>query len=328
MARPHAVTAVAPGTVANVTCGFDVLAFAIRRPADTVHAARDERPGVRLVAVEGDGGVLPTAAERNTAGVAALHLFRLRDLPIDRGEGVALTLTKGLPLNSGLGSSAASGVAAALAVDALLGTELDPDELLACAVEAERVATGCGHADNAAAAIQGGFVMVRATEPPRPYSIPLAAGLSYAIARPHLGVDTGDARRVLPNDVPLGLAVKQSANLAGLVIGLIHGDEDLIRSSMVDVLAEPHRIGAVPPFHAIRDAALEAGALGAGLAGSGASVFALCGDPGTADDVSRAMRDAVTETKCDQHAGLLGAPGARIVQVEGPPGEDDDPCAT
>jgi homoserine kinase len=311
--RSPSVCAFAPGTVANVSAGFDVLAFAIEGPGDRVAARRVSEPGIRLAAVTGDDGSLPRSVAENTAGIAAQELLRRAGLEAAAiTPGIELRLEKGLPLNSGLGSSAASAVAAAVAVDALLGTRFDRIALLQCAMAAEKAAVGFGHADNAAASLFGGVVLVRGSKPPRVDPVPAASGLCAAVVRPHWKVNTGEARAVIPKTLPVAAAVIQAGNLAALVLGLTRGDHDLIASAVIDVIAEPHRTESVPRYDAMIQAARKAGALGAGLSGSGPSVYALCGDPETAARAAAAMRAAYGEAECEGYVTPLNAQGARI----------------
>jgi homoserine kinase len=145
----ESVTAFAPATVSNVACGFDVLGFALHEPGDEVTAAFAPGAGVRIADIVGDNGRLPRDAAKNTAGVAAQTLLAA----IGERRGVTLTIRKGLPLSSGLGGSAASAVAAVVAVDGLLGARTPLERLMACAFEGERVGAGSAHGDNIAPAV-------------------------------------------------------------------------------------------------------------------------------------------------------------------------------
>src|SRR3954464_15812496 len=165
------VTAFAPATVSNVACGFDVLGFALHEPGDMV-TAREVSGGVQIDDITGDGGRLPREAARNTAGVAVLALLA----KLEMRRGVALTIRKGLPLSSGLGGSAASAVAAVVAVDRLLGANSPGEALIACALEGERLGAGSAHADNIAPSICGGFVLVRRAPPPDIVRLPVPPG--------------------------------------------------------------------------------------------------------------------------------------------------------
>jgi len=287
-----AVTAFAPATVSNVACGFDVLGFALHEPGDEV-TARFADAGARVVidGIENDGGRLTRDAEKNTAGIAARAL-------LDRlGERrpIGLTVRKGLPLSSGLGGSAASAVAAVVAVDALLGARTSLETLMACAFEGERIGAGSAHGDNIGPAIYGGFVLVRAANPPDVVRLPVPSGLTAVVVHPDLEIRTAHARALLGTDVPLADAVQQWANLGALVDALHRSDFDLLSRALVDTIAEPRRASLVPGLAAIKSAAAKAGALGCSLSGSGPSLFALCRDAASASSVAAAMTAAVRE---------------------------------
>jgi len=284
----RSVTAFAPATVSNVACGFDVLGFSLAEPGDHV-SVRLTAGGVRIDDIVGDGGRLPREAERNTAGVAARAL-------LDRlGErrGVALTIRKGLPLSSGLGGSAASAAAAVVAVDSLFSAGSSKETLVVCALEGERLGAGSAHADNIAPAIYGGFVLVRHPNPPDIVQLPVPNGLTAVVVHPDLEIETARARQLLGTTVPLAEAVGQWANLGALVAALYRNDFDLMARSLVDRIAEPRRASLVPGLAQIKQAAVDAGALGASLSGSGPSLFALCRDRATATRVASAMTSAV-----------------------------------
>lgn len=283
-----AVTAFAPASISNFCCGFDVLGAALTEPGDRVTVRRTERPGVHLVSVTGDHGRLPREPEANTASVAAKALLQAAG---HAGEGVEVELEKKMPLASGLGSSAASAVAAAVAVDALFGLESPEERLLAAALEGERVACGAIHADNAAPSLYGGFVLVRSTSPLDVVRLQVPDELWFAMLHPELEIPTREARNMLPRALPLSTAVTQWGNLGALVAALQQGDWELMGRALVDVVAEPVRARLVPGFDAMTAAAREAGAVGAGLSGSGPSLFALCRGEATARRVAAALED-------------------------------------
>jgi homoserine kinase len=282
------VTAFAPATVSNVACGFDVLGFPMEEPGDCV-TARLTASGVTIDEIIGDGGRLPREASRNTAGVAARAVL---DAAGDR-RGVALTIRKGLPLSSGLGGSAASAAAAVVAVNALIGGQASVDTLVRCALIGEGLGAGGAHPDNIAPAICGGFVLVRHPNPPDIVRLPVPAGLTAVVVHPDLEIETARARALLGSTVPLADAVQQWANLGALVHGLHTSDFELIARALEDSIAEPRRASLVPGLAVIKRAAVSAGALGCSLSGSGPSMFALCRDRSSADQVASAMTAAV-----------------------------------
>jgi homoserine kinase len=281
------IRAFAPATVANVSCGFDVFGFAVERPGDEVLLTLSDKPGVRLKKIEGDDGRLPMEAEKNTAGVAVIAFLDA----IKSDQGVEIVLKKNLPLGSGMGSSAASSVAALVAINHLMGNRLEKKDLLPFAMEAERIACGSGHADNVAPSLMGGFVLIRGYDPLDVVNIPTPESLYCTLIHPHIELNTHDSRQVLRLNVALKDAIIQWGNIAGLVAGLMKPDFGLISRSLKDVIAEPTRSMLIPGFDKIKQKALENGALGSGISGSGPTIFALSADENTAQRVGQAIQE-------------------------------------
>lgn len=306
------IAAYAPGSVSNVACGFDVLGFALDEPGDIVIAAQKDGPGVTIAAIEGDGGRLPTDPSRNTAGAAVQALLQR----LETTRGVSLTIHKGLPLASGIGSSGASAVAAVVAVNELLGRPAALELLLACAMAGEQAGCGASHPDNVAPSLYGGFILARSANPPDIVRLPVPEGLACAVLHPHVEVQTGAARALLGDQVNLRDAVRQWGNVGALVASLFNGDQALLSRSLEDVIAEPKRASLVPGFHAVKAAALAAGALGCSLSGSGPSVFALASSLEVARHAGEAMQRAFnTESGvgADLWVSLVGRQGARVI---------------
>lgn len=283
----HVVEATAPATVANLGPGFDILGMALQEPYDTVRAERTSTPGITITDITGDGGRLPRDPARNTAGVAAA--FVLRQIGQDEKAGIRLTIHKGLPLASGLGSSAASAVAAAVAVNALFGEPLRREELLPACIEGEATVSG-RHADNVAPALLGGVVLVTGLTPEAIYRLPVPESLALAIVTPGVAVPTAKARAVLPKSVPLHDVVKQTAGLALLVAGLYRDDAELIGAGMEgDVIVEPARQHLMPGLLEVREAARECGATGTIISGAGPTLCSVCRTSADARRVTEAM---------------------------------------
>jgi homoserine kinase len=307
----------APATVANVASGFDVLGFALERPGDVVHLRRRETPGVEVVAIEGDGGRLPREAARNTAAVAAGGFLKRLDLPF----GLELTLYKGMPMSSGLGSSAASAVAAVYAANLLAGSPCAVQELLPFTMQAEEVACGTAHADNVAPALLGGFVLIRSYDPLDVIRLPVPPGLAAATVHPHTEIQTSDARRILKKEIRLSDATRQWGNLAALVAALYEADLELLGRSLQDVVAEPRRALLIPGFARVKAAAVETGALGCSISGSGPSLFSLCASLERARVVGEAMQSAFAAEGLDSdlYVSHINPVGPRVVDPGGPP---------
>ena len=279
------IRAFAPATVANVSCGFDVFGFAVEQPGDEVILTLTDEPGVRLKRIEGDGGRLPMDAAKNTAGVAVIAFLNA----INSTQGVEIILKKNLPLGSGMGSSAASSVAALVGINHLLGNPFEKKDLLPFAMEAERIACGSAHADNVAPSLLGGFVLIRGYDPLDVVNIPTPENLFCTLIHPHLELNTQDSRQVLRMNISLKDAVTQWGNIAGLVAGLMKPDYSLISRSLKDVIAEPIRSMLIPGFDRMKDKALENGALGSGISGSGPTIFALSTEEETARRVGEVI---------------------------------------
>jgi homoserine kinase len=278
------VTVFAPATVANVAAGFDVLGIAVEGPGDRIVAQRLPEPGAVIGEITGVVTELPREPERNTASVAATSLLNA----VGASEiGVRLDLEKGIPLGSGMGGSAASSVAAVVAVNQLLDQPLALDDLLQHAALGEEVASGAPHVDNAAPSLFGGMVAVVGQSPPRIARVPLPDWLRIALVRPHVTVETRAARAVLPVEIPLRLHVEQAQLLSGLLIACFQDDVDLMRQSMRDLIAEPARASLIPGYVAARASAIEAGAIGVGIGGAGPTLFAWCESDEIAAQVAR-----------------------------------------
>ncbi len=304
----------APATVSNVACGFDVLGFALEGPGDEVVATPTSAPGVLLDEIVCDGGRLARDVLANTASVAVAHLLQ----ETGYRSGVALRVKKGIPLASGLGSSAASAVAAVVAANAALELGAGQETLIRSAIEAERrVASGTPHGDNVVPSLLGGFVLLHgAPSSPGIVRLPVPEGLACAVLHPEREIRTAEARAILGDSVPLRAAVAQSGRLGALVAALYEGDLDLLSQALIDEIAEPKRAALVPGFPAVKRAAVRAGALGCSLSGAGPSLFALCRSVGEARAAGEAMRAAMVEAggvDGEVLVSRLGAPGAHLV---------------
>ena len=312
----------APATLSNLGPGFDVLGLAVERPGDYVAAEWSDTSGVNIVEVCGDDGLLPTDPTGNVVGIAAAAVLRAYDAraTVRRPPGVRLWLDKRMPLASGLGSSAASSVGGALAVAELLGGAFDRDELIMCALEGERAVSGSVHADNVAPCVAGGITLIRSYSPMELLSLPVPDGLRIAVVHPHTAMVTAEARRlVAERSFKITQAVANLGQLGALVTALHRSDLELFGRSISDALVEPLRAPLVPGFSAVKQVALEAGALGCSLSGSGPSVFAFARSDEQAEDLADRMatrfRDAAG-LESDSYVGKVNMRGACRVTEE------------
>jgi homoserine kinase len=300
-----------PATVANVACGFDIFGFALDIPGDELIVRLRSEPGVSITKITGDGGILPIDPPKNTAGVGVIKFLDF----IESNQGVEIEIHKKMPLGSGLGSSAASAAGGLFAVNQLLGSPLTQKELIPFAMEAERIACGSAHADNVAAALLGGFVLIRSYEPLDIIEIPIQVDLYCTILHPKIEVRTEVARKMLKQEIPMRQLVTQSGNAAGLIAGLLQGDISLISRSLEDVVVEPIRASLIPGFYAIKAAAMEAGALGCSISGSGPSLFALSQNKEQAKAIGTAMVNACKNAGLDSdlYISLINKEGPKIL---------------
>jgi len=280
----------APATVANVSCGFDSLGFAVDAIGDEMTFTKTVEKGVKITNIT--GAVLPYNVDENAASAVIKKIL----LEAKADFGIALTIHKGFSPGSGLGSSAASAAGAAFGVNQFLTHQYSNLELTKFAMFGEEVACGSAIADNVAAAIYGGFVLVRSYEPLEVIKLPVPEELRVVAIHPQIAIKTKDAREVLPKEIALQNAVTQWANVGGLVSGLFTNNYELISNSLVDVIVEPFRKGLIPFFDEVKTNAIKAGALGAGISGSGPTIFALCKGDKSAKNVYKAIEAAYQET--------------------------------
>ena len=308
-----AVTAFAPGSIGNVGPGLDIMGLAVAGDGDSVRAEWLDGPGLRVL----DPGhpELPAEAGRHTSGLAARAVLARAGADAARGRGIGLSVKKGLPLSGGQGGSAASAVAGAVAVNALLGQPLGARELIEACLDAEEAVAG-RHADNIAPSLLGGIVLIRSMDPLDVISLPVPADLHVVLARPDQRMRTADARAVLPRDVPRAVALHQAAQVGAMVAALATGDYDLLARSVDDRIAEPVRAGLLPGFAEAKAAALAAGALGSSISGSGPTAFALARGRDSAERIAAAMEQAYRARGggCSVRVGPVDRSGATITR--------------
>ena len=311
MKARNAVRAFAPGTVANLGPGLDVLGLAVTGAGDSVTADRVAHGDVCVVS--SGHPEIPADPKRNTAGIAA---SLVRERAGAGNVGITLSIEKGLPLAGGQGGSAASAAAAAVAVNALLDDPLSREELLEPCLEAEATVAG-RHADNVAAALFGGVILVESIDPPAVVRLAYPGELIVVIAAPRQALRTEEARSRLPRAVDLAVAVGQAGRVGALVSALASGDWQLLRRSVDDRVAEPARAPLLPGFLEAKKAALEAGAFGCSISGSGPTAFAFARGEDSARRIADVMTDAYRFAGVEAAARVcrIDAEGARVVRA-------------
>jgi homoserine kinase len=299
----------APATIANLVCGFDILGLAINDPQDEMELTLSDVPGLRIRHI--DQYNLPTEPEKNVAGAALLALMEEYG---DKNIGFDLTINKIIKPGSGLGSSAASSAGAVAGANHLLKGHFSKHDLVRFAMNGEKVASGVKHADNITPCIYGGVTLIRSIFPLD--IIPLSAPPMYVtVVHPQIEVKTSDARQILRKEVQLKDAIKQWGNIAGLVAGFLQADYDLISHSLEDVIIEPIRSILIPGFDDVKLQCKDAGALGGGISGSGPSVFMLSKEENTAKAVERIMKNIYDKIGVEYHTHVttINNDGVKIV---------------
>jgi homoserine kinase len=321
-AAAQSAAAYAPATIANLGVGFDIVGLALAEPGDIVRAAWSETPGITVTEITGDGGKLSRDPAKNTASVAAASVLRaaaeLRGIQPERG--ISLSIEKGLPLASGMGSSAASAVAGAVAANALLanallGSPLSKAELLPACLDGEAMASGY-HADNAAPCLFGGILLIYGTRASQMVSLPIPENLWFALVTPGVEVPTALARAALPQSIPLKTMVAQTAGVGRLIDAIHRGDLEAMAAAMEsDTVIEAARAHLMPLLAEVRAAAKAAGALGLAISGAGPTLCAVCDRESVAARVVAAMATVYegANIPCRKLWTQVAADGASVV---------------
>lgn len=298
-----------PATVANISCGFDILGLCLDTVGDEMIVREVPEKGIKITKVTGQN--LPLETHRNVAGVAGLALLE----KVDASVGYEIEIYKKIKPGSGIGSSAASAAGAVFAINELLGKPFSKQELIYFAMQGEKLASGTEHADNVSPVILGGFTLVRSYQPLDVLKINSPNDLYATIIHPQIEVKTSDSRAVLKNQVALKKMVIQMGNFGGLISGLYTNDYDLIGRSLHDEIIEPNRLILIPEFVKVKKAVIQAGALGAGISGSGPSIFALSKGEETAKFVGETMAKIYNNTDIDYdiHVSKINQQGIKIL---------------
>ncbi|QKJ63542.1 homoserine kinase [Flavobacterium sp. M31R6] len=298
-----------PATIANLSCGFDVLGLCLATAGDEMIVRKSDVKGVRITKIV--GADLPLETENNVAGVAALAMLE----EIETEFGFEIQIYKHIKAGSGIGSSAASSAGAVFGINELLGRPFTRKELVKFAMQGEKLASGNAHADNVAPALLGGFTLVRCSNPLDIIKIESPSELYATVVHPQIELKTSDARSVLKQTVSLKSAITQWGNVGGLVAGLYTQDYELIGRSLHDEIIEPIRSMLIPGFDLIKQTAYENGALGSGISGSGPSIFALSKGKENADKIAKAMSAVYEEMNLpyEIHVSKVNDEGMKII---------------
>ena len=298
-----------PATVANVSCGFDVLGFCLDSIGDEMVIRKVDKKGIYITKIEGYD--LPFEAKKNVAGVSALALIE----EAKPDYGFEIEIYKHIKPGSGIGSSSASASGSVFAINELLGKPFNKTQLTYFAMQGEKLASKSEHADNVAPGLFGGFTLVKSLQPLEVLEIPTPHDLYATIIHPQIEIKTAEARAILPKEVPMQDAIKQWANVGSLIHGLHTSDYELISRSLKDVIVEPYRSKLIPHFNKVKEDVLKVGALGCGISGSGPSIFALSKSLEKAKMVESTMRNVYSKTNIvfETYVSKINTEGIRIL---------------
>lgn len=303
----------APGGIGNMGPALDVLGCAVTGAGDIVELAWSDSKG-EIIRIDAAGHAdLPRDPNRHAAAIAAMAVLRASGARPERT--ILLSAQKGLPLAGGQGGSAASAVAGAVAANLLIGEPLTASDVLAAALHAETRLAG-RHADNLAASLFGGVVLVRSLEPLDVVQLPHPVALRIALVHPSQRLRTADARAVLPDAIDRATVIQQTANVAAMVAALTSSDLALLARALDDRIAEPARAALIPGFAEAKAAALAAGALGCSISGAGPTSFAFAPDDASAERIARAMCAAYQAhgVTASWRVGRIDDQGARVIE--------------
>ena len=303
----------APATVSNVGCGFDTIGFAIDKPGDIVSLKLRTDGKIRITKITGDKGVLPTDINKNTASVAIIELLNNYK---DKSIGVDVEIRKKMPIGSGLGSSAASAVAAVYGMNILLDNYFSEKDILDFAIKGESIASGAIHADNVAPSLTGGFILIRDYNPLEIIKLPVPKNLYTTVIYPHIIIETKRARKLIKKQITIASARKHFGNIGSLVSALYEENIDLLGRTIQDEISEPARATLIPGFYDIKKAALNTGAYGCSISGSGPSIFAFSKSKNIAVKIGKAMQEVTNKigVKSNIYISKINKVGPRVIK--------------
>ncbi|WKD87300.1 homoserine kinase [Candidatus Karelsulcia muelleri] len=278
------IKVIAPATIANIVCGFDVLGLAVNIPNDEIIIKITDIPGIRIKKIFG-----ANLSKNRKKNVISIALQALLNKMKKSNIGFDIEISKNIQPGSGIGSSAASAAGIVVGANYLLGNTFKKKDLIKFAMEGERLAGGVPHADNVAPAIIGGITLIRSYKPLDIISLRSPDNIWVSILHPEIEIKTSEAREILKHKILITEAIKQWGNLGALIAGLYKEDYDIISRSLDDVIIEPIRAILIPAFNSLKIKCKSIGALGGGISGSGPSVFMLSNGKKKAELVTNVM---------------------------------------
>tara|TARA_B100001996_G_scaffold348933_1_gene307384 strand:+ start:1072 stop:1995 length:924 start_codon:yes stop_codon:yes gene_type:complete len=299
-----------PATVANLSCGFDILGLCLDKPYDEIEIIKIDKKKVVIDIIDSPYSNIPSNPLENTGGVPALNI--IKDLNLDFGFNIKIN--KGIPLCGGMGSSASTASGVVFAINKILNNRLTKKQMLKYALQGESVSVTNAHADNIAPCLLGGLTLIRDTKTLDIMNIPIS-DFYISLIHPHFHISTQEARDILPQEIKLSSAITQWGNIGALVLGFASKDNDLIKRSMNDIIVEPVRSKLIEGFNEIKKKSIKLGAIGCSISGSGPTMFALCDN----ENIARSIIDFSNSfyngknIGCDTYLSKVNNNGPKII---------------
>ncbi len=273
----------APATSANVGPGYDIFAMTLDEPHDEIHVSINDS-GKISIEIEGDTQNIPTNIEDNTAGLAVLELVKRKKIR----EGINIKIVKHMCSGGGLGTTGACSGAGIFALNRLLGLKMDNDEMIDIARMGEIASGGSPHADNVAAAILGGFILVKSYHPVEVLRLEIP---EFSVVLANIRKTQRTTRGFITYEIGEEKLKEQIARCSRIIHAIHAKDiEEFGKALSIDYIAEPVRAAAVPEYYDVKRRVLNSGAYGFNISGGGSSAFAVC-DKEKVDDIASVMEE-------------------------------------
>ncbi|MBN1339271.1 MAG: homoserine kinase [Bacteroidales bacterium] len=259
----------APATSANVGPGYDIFALTLHEPFDEFEITLTGEPGIAIT-IDNNSQNIPTDPNDNTAGLAAMELLRARSPE----TGVHIRIIKHMCSGGGLGTTGASCAAAVFGLDRLLGLNLSWNEMVDFARKGEVASGGSPHADNVAAALLGGFVLVKSYQPMDVLKLELP---DFPVVLAAIKKSQRTTRGFITYEIGQEKLKEQMARCARVIHAIhTHDIEEFGKAISQDYIHEPVRGAAIPGYWETKKRIIDAGAFGCTVSGGGSSVIAFC----------------------------------------------------
>lgn len=284
----------APATIANVGPGYDILGLSLEGVGEYLEMELLDSDEILIHPIP-DYPDLPLSVNENIAGIVSQAI--LNELGVK--QGLSIKIQKAVKPGSGLGSSGCTAAATAYALNKLLGKPFPTERLVEFAMLGEKATSGKAHADNVAASLMGGFCIIKSYVPLQILNIPFPEDMQIVVVHPQIEVKTADSKKILKEEMAMQDVISQMGNIAALISGITTSNYGWIKVGMKDLIAEPIRSYLIPGFAQAKSLAIEAGALGCSISGSGPAIFAFCEDEHQAKKIGDRWRDFYAELEID-----------------------------